>query len=327
MPRKEEYTVTGEIFIKVESFKAYLYTQGMDPNTIRQKSNYTGYFLKWLEGENLEEKDNRYNDMLNFIDSCRLNGKSIKIINSTLRSVRSYYEFLKLTCPDVKNPALNLFVKGEPRKVISGIVDFKTLESIYSDFKADNLREKRNRVILGLLIYQGITTEELSALETSHLKLKEGKIHVPGNRRRCSRVLELKPFQVMELYEYLNEVRPRILEWISEPKPFGRRPDKINTERIGDQLFISVNGSEHIKNSMLHLFRLIRKTYPDIISARQIRQSVLFHWLKDHNLRQVQYMAGHRWVSSTERYKLNNLDSLQSKIEKFHPLSKNPKVI
>jgi len=117
--------------------------------------------------------DTRYNDMLNFIDSCRLSGKSIKIINSTLRSVRSYYEFLKLNDPSIKNPALNLFVKGEPRKVISGIVDFKTLENIYSDFKADDPREKRNRAILGLLINQGVTTEELSALETCHLKLKE----------------------------------------------------------------------------------------------------------------------------------------------------------
>ena len=322
MPKKEEYTVKGEVFSKVECFKAYLHTQGMDTATIRQKSNYTGYFLKWLEGENLDEKDTRYNDMLNFIDSCRLSGKSIKIINSTLRSIRNYYEFLKLDDPAIKNPALNLFVKGEPRKVISGIVDFKTLENIYSDFKADDPREKRNRVILGLLIYQGVTTEELSALETSHLKFKEGKIHVPGNRRRCSRVLELKPFQVLELYHYLNEVRPRILEWISDRKPFGRRPDKINTERIGDQLFISVNGSEHIKNSLLHLFRLIGKTYPDVISARQIRQSVIVHWLKDHNLREVQYMAGHRWVSSTERYQLGNLDNLQSKIEKFHPLNR-----
>jgi integrase/recombinase XerD len=107
-----------------------------------------------------------------------------------------------------------------------------------------------------------------------------------------SQVLELKPFQVLELYVYLNEVRPRILEWISDPKPFGIRPDKINTDRLRDQLFISVNGSEHIKNSLLHLFRLIRKTYLDVMSAQQVRQSAIFHWLKDHNLREVQYMAG-----------------------------------
>lgn len=44
------------------------------------------------------------------------------------------------------------------------------------------------------------------------------------------------------------------------------------------------------------------------------------HWLKTHNLRQVQYMAGHIYVSSTERYKINSLDNLKSKLEKLHPL-------
>ncbi len=34
-------------------------------------------------------------------------------------------------------------------------------------------------------------------------------------------------------------------------------------------------------------------------------------------------MAGHKYVSSTERYQLNNLDKLQSKLEKHHPLNYN----
>lgn len=52
----------------------------------------------------------------------------------------------------------------------------------------------------------------------------------------------------------------------------------------------------------------------------QIRSNVITHWLKSYNLRQVQYMAGHKHVSSTEHYQLNNLDNLQSKLEKYHPL-------
>jgi hypothetical protein len=47
------------------------------------------------------------------------------------------------------------------------------------------------------------------------------------------------------------------------------------------------------------------------------------NWLKTYNLRQVQYIAGHKYVSSTERYQANNLENLQNKLEKFHPLNKN----
>ena len=81
-----------------------------------------------------------------------------------------------------------------------------------------------------------------------------------------------------------------------------------------------MNGSENIKSSLYHLFKAIQKINPDIRNAKQIRSSVITYWLKNHNLREVQYMAGHKYVSSTERYQLNNLDELQKNLEKFHPL-------
>ena len=42
----------------------------------------------------------------------------------------------------------------------------------------------------------------------------------------------------------------------------------------------------------------------------QLRQSVITEWLKEKGLRQVQYMAGHRYVSNTERYLTTNLQDL-----------------
>ncbi len=184
----------------------------------------------------------------------------------------------------------------------------------------DSIIEKRNKIILGLLIYQGLTTEELHQLEPDHLRLKQGKITVPGNRRRNSRILDLKPFQILELHEYINETRLAILSEITTPKP-ARKPNKLNKTRLKDQLLVSINGSENIKNSLLHLFKAIRKTFPDIQNPKQIRASVIIAWLKTYNLRQVQYFAGHKYISSTERYQLNNLDSLKSKLEKCHPLN------
>jgi integrase/recombinase XerD len=314
-----DYKFTGEVKQQVESFKSHLQKQRIDKNTLRQKTNYAGYYLNWLESEHLQAIDTRYNDLLNFVDYCRLEGKTRHHINTMLRAVRNYYEFLKLTNPGLTNPAKNLHIKGTRQKVISGVTPMEELEKLYNEYPVNTNRSKRNKIILGLFIYQGITTEELSRLEPNHLKLKAGKIYIPGNRRRNSRTLELKPFQILELHEYLTEIRPKILAEIPKSKPC-RKPDKINKTRIKDQLFISINGSEHIKNSLLHLFRDVKKINPGIINAVQIRQSVITYWLKNHNLRQVQYMAGHKYVSSTERYQTSNLENLQNKLEKYHPL-------
>jgi integrase/recombinase XerD len=319
--KKHEYSFEQEIHDQLKGFKIYLKELGNGESTIRQKSNYAGYFLQWLEPERLQPQDARYNDLLNFIDYCKSESSS-KLINNKLRSIRNFYDYLQKENPGILNPASNLYIRGTRRKVIAGTIDYKTLETLHQSYPTETLRQKRNKVILGLFIYQAITTEELHQLEPNHLKLKEGKICIPGNRRRNGRTLELKSFQILELHEYLTEIRPGIIEEITKPKP-ARKPDKINKIRLENQLFISVNGSENIKNSLLHMFRDVQKIAPNITNAKQVRQSVIVHWLKNHNLRQAQYMAGHKYVSSTERYQTNNLDNLQSKLEICHPLNGN----
>jgi integrase/recombinase XerD len=37
-------------------------------------------------------------------------------------------------------------------------------------------------------------------------------------------------------------------------------------------------------------------------------------------MRQVQYMAGHKYVSSTERYQVGNLEDLASELAHHHPM-------
>ena len=98
-----------------------------------------------------------------------------------------------------------------------------------------------------------------------------------------------------------------------------------NIEKNTDQLFIST-GKTGIKNP-LNIFSGIKKllinlkkTEPKIKDAKQIRASVINHWLKQYNIRQVQYMIGHKYISSTERYSTNKLETLQEQIELLHPL-------
>lgn len=45
------------------------------------------------------------------------------------------------------------------------------------------------------------------------------------------------------------------------------------------------------------------------------------NWLKHYNLRQVQVLAGHRYISSTERYLEDDLESLHEIVNNFHPIS------
>ncbi|GAF04807.1 integrase [Saccharicrinis fermentans] len=64
----------------------------------------------------------------------------------------------------------------------------------------------------------------------------------------------------------------------------------------------------------------VKKQNPEITDSRQIRTSVIMNWLKSHNIRQVQYMAGHKSIRSTEQYRQQDLCDLVKQLEMFHPL-------
>jgi integrase/recombinase XerD len=131
----------------------------------------------------------------------------------------------------------------------------------------------------------------------------------------------LESHQVIELHEYLSETRPAILKAIRENLNWpGRKAAKPDFKLLDNQLFTSMNGGSCIKNSLQHLVAALKLLHPKVKDVKQIRQSVIAWWLKNEDVRIVQYKAGHRYVSTTERYQLNNLEGLQREINEYHPL-------
>lgn len=283
-------------------FSTYLQEKQFARNTIKPYINYTGYFLNWLEQSRIKPEQAGYNNILQFIEYCRDYGKGNRLINRILSAIRHYYNFLGQN-QIITNPAAGVYIKGAYRTVPNNLIGFEQLEALYKNFKAIDNRTKRNKVILGLIIYQYPKVDEIKNLQTTDLYLQEGKIHIPGTRKSSPRMLELKPFQMMNLQEYVHEIRPLFIK------------EQTN------QLFISVHGNKNIKNSIFHMFNAIKKINQDIKSPTQIRLSVISHLQRSVPLRQLQYMAGHKHISSTERYKKNDTEELYKQLELFHPLN------
>jgi integrase/recombinase XerD len=159
-------------------------------------------------------------------------------------------------------------------------------------------------VILSLLIYQGLRVEEVAALRLQDLQLREGKIIIHSQRRTAARTMKLESHQVYELMDYIHETRKEFLK----------------TNEATDNLFIHWNEGQRFHNITQMMLKHLRKINSRIKNFDQIRASVITQWLKQYDLRKVQYLAGHKYVSSTESYKENIIDELQDDITKYHPL-------
>lgn len=286
----------------MKAFEAYLHGKGFVLSTISQHCRYVSLFLEWLQQEQLSPGDCTYNDLLCWIDYLKQQKDNSNQVNRKLLSVRHYFSFFQGENKEAANPAAGLYIRNQRKRLISCVVSFEQLEQLYLSYPVTDSRTLRNKVILSLLIYQAVSTDELHHLKTEHVKLREGKIKIPGSKRSNGRVLHLQAFQILDLQEYLLTVR-----------------SKLTTGKEG-QLFFSMEGNPELKNSLHHLFRALKPSFPEISNAGQIRKSVLAYWLKSYNLRQVQYMAGHKYVSSTERYMQNNIEDLQKEVSKYHPL-------
>jgi len=64
----------------------------------------------------------------------------------------------------------------------------------------------------------------------------------------------------------------------------------------------------------------VRMINPSVKNAKQLRASVIVKWLKQHNLRQVQHLAGHRYISSIKSYQQNDMEGLKEEVQQYHPL-------
>jgi integrase/recombinase XerD len=136
------------------------------------------------------------------------------------------------------------------------------------------------------------------------LQLREGKIIIHSQRRTAARTMQLAPHQVYELMDYVHETRKEFL--------------KVNDRT--DKLFLQWKQGENFYGITQMMLSHLRKINSRIKNFEQIRASVITQWLKQYDLRKVQYLAGHKYVSSTEEYKANVIDELQDDIIKYHPL-------
>jgi integrase/recombinase XerD len=300
-------------------FERNLAKRGYEVNTIRQMINYTAYFFNWKEKQSVDQV--QYNDLLSFIEGCRTDGDSTKLINRKLLAIRKYYEYLQLNDKTIKNPANGLYLKGNRKGIPKDLLENEELKQLYEGYPVYDLRTARNKAILSLLINQALTTGELIQLEPGHIKLRSGKIEIPGSRHSNGRILKLESHQILELQEYLTQTRPAILQAIKENISWpGRKAKRPDFKKLDTQLFTSMNGSGCIKNSLLHFTKALKLINPKVKDIKQLRQSVIALWLKEEDVRLVQYKSGHRYVSTTERYQATNLEDLEEALKQYHPL-------
>ncbi|QTE21160.1 tyrosine-type recombinase/integrase [Polaribacter cellanae] len=295
----------------MNDYRSYLQKESYGLTTIESYTKGAENFVKWCKRNHTTPDLIDYKTFLKYIKYLQRKNTTKKTIKHKIGTLKIYFKYLLSENYRIDNPIENINIKGVKRTINYNVLEADELEDLYYSYETENIKDsyhkltaKRNKIIVGLLVYQGLNTSELIKLEIQDLQLYKGKIYIKSGARSNARTLELKSWQVIELLEYVKEIREEIkLKWNME----------------NERLFIPNNA--RLGNTIQFILKKLKKINHKVNNGNQIRASVITNWLKQYNLRQVQVLAGHRYISSTERYLQDDLESLHEIVNNFHPIS------
>jgi integrase/recombinase XerD len=279
--------------------EAYL-KQHYSANTLRRKVQYWEYFKIYLTQLNVPLEAVNYSLILEYTSHLQSKGLKPISVNKYLVAVEQIIEGLALL---PSNPVRGFRVKRGAENALNEPIKIQDLEEVLNAWPSKKGRDVRAKVVLSLLHCQALGAGDLAALELEHVDLERAILNVPSVGKSNSRELLLQANQIKLLDSYIHEVRPQLLAYET------------------DKLLVTGGSSRSLRGLFKSILDKVKKQLPALQNLEHWRSSVIVHWLQHQPLLEVQEMLGHRFASSTERYQLQAVQSLQEALEKYHPLA------
>ena len=246
-----------------------------------------------------------YQELMNYVELLRKNYNP-QSIKRTIYAIKKFYDYL-LEIGKVKyNIAKNIKIrdgKENPLQLQELLTEKELLQLLEPRKERYKILEKRNQIIISLLVNQALLVSDIESLRIEDLDLKNAKIKVKSTGITNERILDLKAEQILLFYEYLKEDR----ELLEKQKTSFFLLNKL--------------GSKITADDINYLVSTYQKGFTKKTTTIKIRQSVIKLKLdQGENLRKVQYFAGHKHADTTEKYRETGIEALQTAINQFHPI-------
>mgnify|MGYP003583939311 FL=1 len=246
-----------------------------------------------------------YQELMNYVELLRKNYNP-QSIRRTIYAIKKFYDYLLETGKVKYNIAKNIKIrdgKENPLQLQELLTEKELLQLLEPRKERYKILEKRNQIIISLLVNQALLVSDIENLRIENLDLKNAKIKVKSTGITNERILDLKAEQILLFYQYLQE-------------------DRNDLEKEKTSFFLlNKLGSKITADDINYLVSTYQKDFIKKITTIKIRQSVIKLKLdQGENLRKVQYFAGHKHADTTEKYRETGIEALQTAINQFHPI-------
>ena len=232
----------------------------------------------------------------------RASGKSQATVQRCSATLRCYYAHLIDKRKLKDNPARHVTMDRQKRK-LPQVLSSSEVEQFLEQPDTHDAKGIRDKAMLEMLYATGIRVSELINLNMEDVNLSVGFVRCRSGDKE--RVIPMYKVAVKALRDYLEEVRPAMVEAVDEPA-----------------LFVNLGGSRMSRQGFWKIVKTYQKKagIEKDITPHTLRHSFAAHLLVNGaNLKDIQEMLGHADLSTTQIYTKVVQDHLTEVYQKAHP--------
>ncbi|KOR84427.1 recombinase XerD [Bacillus sp. FJAT-22058] len=218
MARRDNFLSSSELSKVQKNSKSYDFKDSLElfiddcklrnlrSHSIRYYSNELKVFERYLEEQDIVSDPNSVTYEIiqrNVILYMKEQGLKTVTINTRLRAIRAYFNFLYKQKHIRKNPFENIKLLKD-RKNIVQTFSTEQLEHLLKQPDLRTFTGLRDYTLMLLLLETGIRVNELVGIDLSDVRLKEGSIHIRHSKTYLERIVPIQKTMREQLEKYIS---------------------------------------------------------------------------------------------------------------------------
>lgn len=290
----------------LREFLNYLEVEkGLAENSIKAYKRDLVRYLDYLKKKSinsLEEVDHSF--ITSYLDYLKKRNLSSASIARAVASLKTFHKFLVREGFTKSYPAADVSFPKKPKR-LPYVLSVSQIELLLKQPEGETPTCLRDKAMLEVLYGGGLRVSELTSLEADDVDFKAGYLRCLGKGSK-ERVIPLGNYALTALKDYLA------------------KRGELTRKTQCTTLFVNARGRKLSRQGAWKIIKkYVKKAKLEGVYPHSLRHSFATHMLQGGaDLRAVQEMLGHAYVSTTQIYTQVNRESLKEIYFETHPRAK-----
>lgn len=295
---------SGQMQKHISEFGNYLTVErGFSLNTLKAYKHNLCQYMKFLQEKRITDfADVNRRDIVMYLAKLKHDGRASSTVAQSIASIRTFHKFLLREKFSETLPTAELELPKKP-KLLPDVLSIQEVELLLAKPSGSEPAKLRDKAILELLYGTGIRVSELTALDVSEIDLELNFIRCYGKGSK-ERIVPLGSYAKEALSAYLQHGRPLLVK-----------------KCVTAALFVNTRGGRLTRQGCWQIVKeYARQAGLKKIHPHSLRHSFATHLLEGGaNLRAVQELLGHTFISTTQIYTHVSREHLHKVYLDSHP--------